>query len=83
MVSSMVVYFRKLQQKASRMFGTVVVAKRLAWSGLVKRANRLHLEFCAEEGKESDGVEKQEKQSRIFKRGYTSTGAYPVTIGHT
>lgn len=35
------------------MFGTVVVAKRLAWSGLVKRANRLHLEFRAEEGKES------------------------------
>ncbi len=71
-VSSMVVYFRKLQQKASRMFGTVVVAKRLAWSGLVKRANRLHLEFCAEEGKESGWSGKAGKTAG-YSRGATLT----------
>lgn len=67
-------------ESATTLFGIVVAAKRLAWSGLVKKLIAYIWSFA--EGGEAVGM-KQEKQCRIFKRCCVRTGAHPVTIERT
>ncbi len=70
-VTSMVLYFRKLQQKASRM---LLLQSALPGAALLNELIVYIWSSAQRRGRSRNGVEKQEKQSRIFRRCYTSTG---------
>ncbi len=83
MVTSMVLCFRKLHRKLVECLGLLLLQSALPGAALLNELIVYIWSSTQRRGRIRDGGEKQEKQSSIFRRCYTSTGAYPVTIGHT